>query len=502
MKIRRLFFSKSRRDRVHCHIDSISARRQGDGFHLTIEGWTVFKGDKVARDLVLTGGGAESMCVALYRPDFMMVPGGTPDESQLPGFRGELTLPAGVSELVLKGTSPEGERVEIWRKKLDPAEELAPDADPLNRFSTFWFVRKLPMRKAAPRREGLTRDRLVVDWIIPDFPKGAGGHVAIFRTIAGLEKAGVRCRIWIVRASRHGSPEAVRRVIADSFVPVDAEVRFLRPDEVSLIDGDAGVATDRWTAYYLRSAPVGHRFYLVQDFEPAFYPAGAAYLLAEDTYRFGFTTIVSSSWLASLMRIYQETSPIEFSYGVDHRIYHPVDSAEFSVPERHRLLYYARANTERRAVEMGMVALEILADRRQDFEVVCFGESLGEWSPPFPCHDAGVLTASELAGLYRGASLGIVFSATNHAIIPKEMMACGLPVMELDGPSTRAVYPGNVLSWTPPDPFAMADKIEFLLDHSEERERLRKAGLEFARQFEWDREIAKVTEAIFKTMEV
>jgi len=500
--MRRLFSKRSSRPRHRHHIDGITARREGGAFRVAVVGWVVLDGERVARDLVLSGGGSEVRCTALYRPDFMAVPGGKPDETQLPGFRAEMTLPAEVSELVLSGSTPDGERVEIWRQKVDPARYLSSESDPVTRLSTFEFVRKLPMKPSAPRRPGLTRDRLVVDWIVPDFSRGAGGHVAIFRAIAGLEKEGVRCRIWIVHSSRHGSPEAVRRAVGESFVPVDAEVYFLLPEDIAQVDGDAGVATDRWTAYYLRSAPVGHRFYLVQDFEPAFYPAGAAYLLAENTYRFGFTTIVSSPWLASLMCAYQPGLPIEFRYGVDHATYHPAKSSGAQPPpvDPHRVVFYARANTERRAVEVGMVALEVLAERRRDFEVVCFGESLGDLRTPFPCRDAGILSASELAELYRSASVGLVFSATNHAIIPKEMMACGLPVMELDGASTRAVYPEDVLAWAPSDPFVIAEKLEFLLDHPKERERLRETGLRFVREFEWDEEIAKITGAIFESM--
>ena len=45
-----------------------------------------------------------------------------------------------------------------------------------------------------------------------------------------------------------------------------------------------------------------------------------------------------------------------------------------------------------------------------------------------------------LADLYRRATVGVVFSATNYSLIPHEMMACGLPVVELDGESTRADF--------------------------------------------------------------
>ena len=44
------------------------------------------------------------------------------------------------------------------------------------------------------------------------------------------------------------------------------------------------------------------RLYFIQDFEPLFYPAGAEYVLAEETYRFGFRAITVGPMLADLLR--------------------------------------------------------------------------------------------------------------------------------------------------------------------------------------------------------
>ena len=59
--------------------------------------------------------------------------------------------------------------------------------------------------------------------------------------------------------------------------------------------------------------------------------------------------------------------------------------------------------------------------------------------------------------------IGICFSATNYSLVPQEMMACGLPVIEIEGESTRAVFPEDVVTLTGPHPCAIADSIEALL---------------------------------------
>ncbi|MGV2131134.1 hypothetical protein ACQZ4P_01060 [Agrobacterium vitis] len=77
------------------------------------------------------------------------------------------------------------------------------------------------------------------------------------------------------------------------------------------------------------------------------------------------------------------------------------------------------------------MALDILRKRNVDFEVDFFGWPLGKLNFDFPYRDLRILKSQQLAELYREATVGVVFSATNHSLVNKEMMACGLPVMDL-----------------------------------------------------------------------
>ena len=52
----------------------------------------------------------------------------------------------------------------------------------------------------------------------------------------------------------------------------------------------------------LRLSDAGARAYLVQDYEPEFYPTSAERMWAEWTYRQGLHCICASPWLAGLVR--------------------------------------------------------------------------------------------------------------------------------------------------------------------------------------------------------
>ncbi len=482
--------------RFLCHFDRMDARSAGNRFQVTIVGWVLRTKERSARRVWFRFEGREYEAVRIYRPDIIPVEGGCPGEEQLPGFEVRIPDAGGIGLLEMFADDGGSEGPEILEKmEIDPQYLCDPTEDPSQRFATFRFVTELP-GKACEGTIPEGKEALAIDWVIPDFGRGAGGHAAIFRSIRALEREGHTCRIWILHHSRHGSPERVRRVIGESFVPVGAEVRFLAVEDVGRIDGDVGFATDRWTAYYLRAAAkVAHRFYLVQDFEPDFYPAGSAYFLAEETYRFGFSPIASSRWLAGKLAAYTDEEVPVFGYGIDHGIYRSGGPAEPS-GGKHRIVFYARAATSRRVVEIGVLALELLAARRSDFTVDFFGEDLSDFEAPFDFVNHGVLDAAALAGLYRAGTVGVVFSATNHAILPKEMMACGLPVIELAGENLRGIYPPEAVHATAPEPFAVARALEDLLDDVARRDALREAGLAFAAGISWDAEMSKVVRAV------
>ena len=146
--------------------------------------------------------------------------------------------------------------------------------------------------------------------------------------------------------------------------------------------------------------------------------------------------------------------------------------------------FYARASTPRRAVPLGLLALEELHRRRPGVELVLFGEGRAVRAR-FPHRWAGVLAGPELARLYSEAGAGLVLSLTNPSLVPTEMLACGLPVVDVASESMLATFgAGGPVALAEPDPLALADALEQALDDPGERPA---AGLGLAAQRTWSR---------------
>jgi glycosyltransferase involved in cell wall biosynthesis len=325
--------------------------------------------------------------------------------------------------------------------------------------------------------------------VVPSFRRGSGGHATIVNLLRGLGDAGHRTSVWVLDdEGRHaGESPAETAALFEAFFgplagPVHAGFEAWEGADVVMATGWQTVAK------VLRLPGAGARAYLVQDHEPEFYPTSAERGWAEWTYRQGLHCIAASPWLAGVLRERYGASATSFDLGIDHERYRPA-----SVPRRaDRVLFYARAVTPRRAVPLGLLALAELDRRRPGIEIAFFGEARPV-AAPFPYRPLGVLEARELARAYSEATVGLVLSLTNPSLIPQEMLACGLPCVDVASDSMLATYgAGGPATLAPPEPIALCEAIEALLDDAARRERLVAAGLEWAAARTWPAAAAQV----------
>ena len=83
--------------------------------------------------------------------------------------------------------------------------------------------------------------------------------------------------------------------------------------------------------------------------------------------------------------------------------------------------------------------------------------------------------------------MGLCLSLTNYSLIPQEMMACGLPCVDLAGGSPEAEFGADgPVELSVADPLALADAVERLLDDDGLWQQRSEAGLEFVRDATWE----------------
>ena len=352
------------------------------------------------------------------------------------------------------------------------------------------------------------RDKsLIIHWVTCDFAaKGGGGNMTIFRFVRLFELFGHQQHIWLHNKSSHHSTDSAYEDLVRNYQQTSALVRFIsdEPDAFSRASGDIIIATD-WQSVWpvLSVSGFKRRFYFVQDHEPSFFAVGSQSLAAGATYREDFDCICAGPWLEKLMQERYGRWATKFWLAADPGAYYPPDVwPENEVP---RIAFYARSATSRRAVELGLLALDYLS--RQSamlFHVDLYGSSdshLSLQSVKYSWTNHGVLDSDELGELYRSCDVGMVFSATNYSLVPQEMMACRLAVLEMEGDNTRTVFPDDSVLLTEPHPQYIAEKLLYLLQNPMERRRIAMNGQAWASQFSWAETASEVDAAIHLRLE-
>ncbi len=359
--------------------------------------------------------------------------------------------------------------------------------------------------------------RLRITWIIPKLIIGGGGHRNILRAAYHLEKFGHQLELYFTDSDLNSQQlgEAVRTHFYPLQCPMHRYEGTIRPTDV--------LFATHWTtvnAAMKNQTAAREIIYFVQDFEPAFAPMGTEYILAENTYRMGLYAITSGRWCEEFLKTQFGCEADHFLFPVDRTIYHPRPRTKQGT----NIVFFAKPEMPRRCFELGVMALEEFHRLRPEVEIVLFGSSHLESKPlpmpapvrnllrrvgnpgspnvaplPFPATVRSLLPAiDDLAKMYADADLGIAFSTTNPSLVPYEMMACGLPIVDLDRPGNETNYGGrkDIAVLANPDPPTMAKRISDLLSDPEELSGRSQRGLEFVQTFPSEEEMAKRVEEL------
>lgn len=341
------------------------------------------------------------------------------------------------------------------------------------------------------------RERLRLAMVIPPFSRGSGGHNTLFQIFTRLEQRGHACSVWM--ADFHGyarsiRPAVLRSQIREYFAPFQGPV-YQGFDEWQ--GADVAIATGWQTVHMmLELGGTRARAYLVNDHEPEFFPASAEQALSAETYTYGMHCIAASPWLRDRLTERYDTTAEAFALGVDHATYKPRPIER----RRDTVIYYARYSTPRRAVPIGLMALAELKRRRPDTRIVLFGTS-EILHASFDYEHVSVLDTEQLSWLYSEATVGLCLSLTNFSLMPKEMLACGLPCVELAGISAESIFGSDgPLELAPLDSNRIADSLERLLDDRAEWDRRSREGIEFVASHTWERATDEVEQGLRRAL--
>lgn len=353
-------------------------------------------------------------------------------------------------------------------------------------------------------------DSLSIDIVIPDFETGGGGHMTIFRLVSYLESKGHDCTIWVKDYNPEKHSISPGETINTHYTKLSSAVLPLSASFVWK-QGDALIATSWDTAEFVElHKGFSQKFYFIQDYEPYFFAHGAKYHCALNTYSLGLKAICASEWLHRKMIAEHNAESVAFQLSYDPRYYYTEPNGTL-IPECDdegrpiiRIAVYARSSTPRRGVELVLEALSLLPKEPIRYCIELFGCEAGLVHLPRNAEgvDHGILSSEELGRLYRSCHIGIALSCTNHSLVPQEMIACGLAVIELDTPANQINYPTGTVLFAEANAAAIAAAIVNVSIDADMRRQLSYSALEWVRQTSWDNSFGTVEQFIQRNVEI
>ena len=297
-------------------------------------------------------------------------------------------------------------------------------------------------------------------WVLPSFIEGSGGHRTIMQNIQCLVDHGYKCDVYIEDRGEVRNSEELKRQVEKFFGGCNCSYHlgFKIVGEYDVL-----FATAWFTSKVVRDYPYAkHKAYFIQDFEALFNPMGDGYLMACASYCYGLSPITIGKWLTNKRQEEYHTSSQDFDFCADHKVYHSIEG----VTKENAVCFIYQPDKPRRCSAIGIEALGIVKYLRPEIKIYLYGSGVkgNIW---FEHTNLGVISIEECNELYNKCRVGLCISSSNPSRIPFEMMAAGLPVVDLYMENNLYDMPDEGVLLTHYTPESIAQGVLDIIDHPE-----------------------------------
>ena len=325
-----------------------------------------------------------------------------------------------------------------------------------------------------------------IAWICVDFSVGSGGHRTVFQNFNYLASHGYKCDLYVVDAK--GTEERLSKKIEENYFKLDGHVYIGRELKKKY---DMVIATYFSTARYVSELDVKNKMYFIQDYEPWFFPMSENYLVARESYKYGLNGVSIGRWLSQKLQNDFGTKMNYFSFCADLNIYKKNDDVE----KEDAICFIYQPDKPRRCAEMGLKALQIVQQKRPETKVYLYGSP--EMVPyNIKAKHLGVLSVEKCNDLYNKCKVGLCISSSNPSRIPFEMMAAGLPVVDLYIKNNIYDLPDDGCLLAEPSAESIAAAILKVLDDEKIQKKMSDGGAKYMQGYPLERGFEEFKKAV------
>lgn len=218
---------------------------------------------------------------------------------------------------------------------------------------------------------------------------------------------------------------------------------------IPVSENDYFIFTGWWTAHCTQEAYENWKnkggyapnvfLYLIQDYEPGFYPWSSKYLLADATYKSEYPTIAIFNSLLLQEFFHNKGYKFQKEYAfepvLNDSLRENLEHLPVNIPKKKQILVYGRPGTPRNAFELVVASLQKwseIQENPQDWKIISAGEQHRSMalSNGAELISFGKMTIDEYADVLAESYAGISLMASPHPSYPPlEMATFGVKVI-------------------------------------------------------------------------
>lgn len=315
----------------------------------------------------------------------------------------------------------------------------------------------------------------------------SGGYTSILRLGTELEKNGFNV-YYAILSSRQNQEDAMKCAAINL---KNYQGKIIKADSISSNENDIIIATYWKTVFQIKSLK-GYKMYFVQDFEPYFTVFGEEYLLTLKTYELGFHMISLGGWNKSMIEknayINGRLDIIDFPFEPSEYVLKKRDYQQYKNKKNFTIAAFIKTDQKRipNVIQSMLVNLEKeFLKNGYTLKVKYFG--VDKKMKLKNGENLGMLNKEELANLYEEADFGICGSMTNVSLVPYEMLAKGLPLIEFEEGTYQFFFPDKTAIITNFSYVNLYSKLIHAINNPDILELYQKNALEFLKNLSWEK---------------
>ena len=328
-----------------------------------------------------------------------------------------------------------------------------------------------------------------IAWIIPHPIKGSGGIRTMIQNANFLSDSGYECDIYVEEDYINDS-DTLRKQIEEYYgeCRCNVYVGIAMRKQYDLVFATYSILT---ADYVYAMKNVKHKAYFIQDFEPWFEPMGGLYLEMERTYRYGLQGISIGNWLTYKIGTEFHAPMMSFPFCADLNVYKKLKN----VKKENAICFIYQPEKARRCSKLGIQALLLVKKLRPDVKIYVYGSDV-DMQFDFDVENLHIIPITECNELYNKCKVGLCISASNPSRIPFEMMAAGLPVVDLYRENNLYDIPDTGVLLADSTPEAIATALIRVLDDDKLQKQMSTKGNQYMQDYPLERGFHDFLEAV------